>query len=249
MRAGHAVATVFVATLMLVAPRTGAAVRTLSRSDLRWINRVSFGADSATVDAYQRLGREKFLEAQLNPPDKDPPALAGRIAALATLGRSAEDAVKATRLEQQRINGLPSEEDKQAARTTLNQSANQMVYETSERHLMRALMSPSQLREQLTWFWMNHFSVFSGKANIRWELADYEEQSIRAHALGTFHDLVMATVTAPAMLEYLDNAQSSAGKVNENYARELMELHTLGVSGGASGSSTRSRMSRSWRAS
>jgi uncharacterized protein (DUF1800 family) len=59
---------------------------------------------------------------------------------------------------------------------------------------------------------------------------------VRAHALGRFSDLVMATVTAPAMLEYLDNAQSAAGRINENYARELMELHTLGVSGGPSGS-------------
>src|SRR4029077_12235565 len=93
----------------------------------------------------------------------------------------------------------------------------------------------SQLREQMTWFWMNHFSVFSGKANVRWTLADYEEV-VRAQALGRSGDLVMAPATPPAMLEYLDNAQSAAGKINENYARELMELHTLGVSGGASGS-------------
>jgi uncharacterized protein (DUF1800 family) len=83
---------------------------------------------------------------------------------------------------------------------------------------------------------MNHFSVFSGKANVRWTLADYEQHAIRPNALGTFRDLVLATVTSPAMLEYLDNAQSAAGKINENYARELMELHTLGVSGGPSGS-------------
>src|SRR5258705_1609267 len=101
---------------------------------------------------------------------------------------------------------------------------------------MRALQSPSQLREQMTWFWMNHFSVFSGKANVRWTLAEYEEQAIRAHALGRFSDLVMATAMSPAVLEYLDNAQSANGKINENYARELMELHTLGVSGGPSGS-------------
>jgi uncharacterized protein (DUF1800 family) len=88
----------------------------------------------------------------------------------------------------------------------------------------------------MTWFWMNHFSVFSGKANLRWTLAEYEEQAVREHALGKFSDLVMATATSPAMLEYLDNAQSAVGKINENYARELMELHTLGVSGGPSGS-------------
>jgi len=65
---------------------------------------------------------------------------------------------------------------------------------------------------------MNHFNVFSGKANVRWTLAEYEEQAVRTHALGRFSDLVMATATAPAMLEYLDNAQSAVGKINENYA-------------------------------
>jgi uncharacterized protein (DUF1800 family) len=83
---------------------------------------------------------------------------------------------------------------------------------------------------------MNHFSVFSGKGNVRYTLPDYEEQAIRPNALGKFRDLVMATATSPAMLEYLDNAQSAANRINENYARELMELHTLGVSGGPSGS-------------
>ena len=92
-----------------------------------------------------------------------------------------------------------------------------------------------QLREQMTWFWMNHFTVFQGKANVRWTLAEYED-TLRAHALGRFSDLVMASLTSPAMLEYLDNTQSAVNRINENYARELMELHTLGVSGGASGS-------------
>ena len=140
------------------------------------------------------------------------------------------------RAEQQRINGLPSEDEKQAARTALNQAGNDVVYQTSRRHLIRAITSPSQLREQLTWFWMNHFSIFSGKANVRWTMAEYED-AIRARALGTFSELVMATLRSPAMLEYLDNAQSAGGHINENYARELMELHTLGVSGGPSGSS------------
>ncbi len=119
--------------------------------------------------------------------------------------------------------------------SVLNQAGNDVVYETMKRHLLRAVESPSQLREQMTWFWMNHFSVFQGKANVRWTLAEYEE-TVRAHALGKFSDLVVATIMSPAMLEYLDNAQSAAGKINENYARELMELHTLGVSGGPSGS-------------
>ena len=123
----------------------------------------------------------------------------------------------------------------QQARRALNREANDAVLETASRHLLRAVRSPSQLREQMTWFWMNHFSVFARKANVAWTLAEYET-ALREHAFGSFRDLVMTSVTAPAMLVYLDNAQSRAGQINENYARELMELHTLGVSGGPSGS-------------
>ena len=209
----------------------------LSRGDLRWLARVTFGIDTAAVARFRALGREKFLDEQLRPLSSDPAPVAAAIAALPVTQQTAQTRLAANRTEQQRINSLASEDDKQAARTALNQAGNQAVYETSKRHLIRALESPSQLREQMTWFWMNHFSVFSGKANVRWTLAEYEEQAVRAHALGHFRELVMATALSPAMLEYLDNAQSAAGKINENYARELMELHTLGVSGGPSGSS------------
>lgn len=67
---------------------------------------------------------------------------------------------------------------------------------------------------------------------MRLVAADYEESTIRPHALGKFRDLVMATLESPAMLIYLDNAKNTKGKTNENYARELMELHTLGVGSG-----------------
>jgi uncharacterized protein (DUF1800 family) len=196
---------------------------------------VTFGIDSATVTRYERLGRVKFLDEQLHPPADDPPDLSAGVAALSVSQQTAEQRMHAVRAEQQRINGLATEELKQQARVAQNQAGTQALYETTKRHLMRAVKSPAQLREQMTWFWMNHFSVFAGKANVRWTLAEYEE-SVRTHALGRFSDLVLATVTSPAMLEYLDNAQSSAGRINENYARELMELHTLGVSGGPSGS-------------
>ena len=207
----------------------------VTRGELRWLGRVTFGIDTATVARYRLLGREKYLDEQLHPPRTPSQALDAAIAALPVTQQTAQARLAANRLEQQRINTLPNEDDKQAARNALNQAANQAIYETAKRQLMRALDSPSQLREQMTWFWMNHFSVFSGKANVRWTVAEYEEQ-VRAHALGRFSDLVMATATSPAMLEYLDNAQSAVGRINENYARELMELHTLGVSGGRSGS-------------
>jgi uncharacterized protein (DUF1800 family) len=224
------------ALAVLVTVPAGAGPTLLKRADLRWLGRVTFGVDSAAVDAYRRLGREKFLDAQLHPPREDPDPLRTAIAALGIEQKPAEARVREVRQEQQRINALASDDDKQRARMALNQAGNQAVYETTRRHLMRAIASPWQLREQMTWFWMNHFSVFSGKGNVRYTLAEYEEQAIRPNALGRFKDLVMATATAPAMLEYLDNAQSAANRINENYARELMELHTLGVSGGPSGS-------------
>jgi uncharacterized protein (DUF1800 family) len=207
----------------------------LTRGELRWLARVTFGIDTPAVARYRALGREKFLDEQLRAPHDDPPELAAAIGAMAVIREPARDRFAAVRVEQQRINTLASEDDKKKARDAINQLGNEAIYETTKRHLMRALDSPSQLREQMTWFWMNHFSVLSGKANLRWTLAEYEE-TVRAHALGRFADLVLATATSPAMLEYLDNAQSAAGRINENYARELMELHTLGVSGGPSGS-------------
>jgi uncharacterized protein (DUF1800 family) len=236
MRTQTVIAAASLTVLSLSAALGASPSGSLTRGELRWLGRVTFGIDSATVADYRRLGRQKFLDAQLHPPTADPPDLSAAIAAIPVTGKSAEAQVRAMRAEQQRLNALPTEEAKQQARMALNQAGTQAIYETSKRHLLRALRSPSQLREQMAWFWMNHFSVLANKANVRWTVAEYEEQAVRPHALGRFTDLVLATATAPAMLEYLDNAQSAVGRINENYARELMELHTLGVSGGPSGS-------------
>src|SRR5471032_228888 len=108
---------------------------------------------------------------------------------------------------------------------------NRIGREAATRSLLRDLYSPWQLQEQMTWFWMNHFSVHQYKGNLRAMLADYEDQ-IRAHALGRFRDLLAVTAHHPAMLRYLDNEHNAQGYLNENYARELMELHTLGVNVG-----------------
>lgn len=208
----------------------------LSTADLRWLNSVSFGADQASVQHLQAVGRQRFLEEQLKMPLADPPPLAEAIAGLPVSQGDALQRMQAVRAERQRINTLTDETAKQQAREAMNKQGREVVIDTSRRHLLRALYSPAQLREQMTWFWMNHFNVYSGKGGVRYALSDYEERAVRPHALGKFRDLLMATVMSPAMLEYLDNAQSAANRINENYARELMELHTLGVSGGPSGS-------------
>jgi uncharacterized protein (DUF1800 family) len=120
--------------------------------------------------------------------------------------------------------------------------------------LLRATYSERQLQEVMVDFWSNHFNVYAKKNVLQWYLPTYDRDVIRPHALGHFRDLLLATAQSPAMLYYLDNFQSVSpdahladrlpGRgnenfnkklpvgINENYARELMELHTLGVDGG-----------------
>ena len=93
-----------------------------------------------------------------------------------------------------------------------------------------ALENP--LLARMTEFWFNHLNVFVGKGAVRPFVGHYEVNVIRANALGRFEDLLLASAKHPAMLFYLDQAQSNNRGLNENYARELMELHTLGVNSG-----------------
>jgi uncharacterized protein (DUF1800 family) len=209
------------------------APRATGSPDMAWLQRMTFGVNSGVLTQYQKLGRGGYLEEQLHPTDEHlPDAVAHQIAQLSIGQVDAARLFIGIAMEQKRINALPDGPDKQAARQKLNDQGNQAAYEARRRELLRAIYSPAQLKEQMVWFWLNHFSVFEQKANVRWMTADYSERAIRPHALGNFRDLVMATLEHPAMLQYLDNAQNAVGHINENYARELMELHTLGVDAG-----------------
>lgn len=129
----------------------------------------------------------------------------------------------------------------------------QPLRELQQAKLLRAIFSEKQLQEVMVDFWFNHFNVFGQKDAARWLLTSYERDVIRPHALGRFKDLLTAVAQSPAMLYYLDNFMSQMEQpapppkfdadgnpmpqprrpgLNENYARELMELHTLGVDGG-----------------
>src|SRR5262249_33774848 len=122
-----------------------------------------------------------------------------------------------------------------------------VVTELQPAKLLRAVYSDRQLYEVMVDFWENHFSIFANKDDDRYLLTAYDRETIRPFAMGRFRDLLGATAHSPAMLFYLDNWRSSVprpypatatrpagvdGGLNENYARELMELHTLGVDGG-----------------
>ncbi len=127
----------------------------------------------------------------------------------------------------------------------LNAPQQVVAYDLLDAKMLRAVESTRQLAEELDDFWFNHFNVFYEKGADRFLIPEYERQAIRPHVLGKFRDLLEATAKSPAMLFYLDNFESvrpdldandTKRKVkrglNENYGRELMELHTLGVNGG-----------------
>jgi len=113
-----------------------------------------------------------------------------------------------------------------------------LLRELSSATLLRAVHSRWQLREVMVEVWGDHFNVDSGKAECAWLKAADDREVIRRHALGRFRDLLGASALSPAMLWYLDGRTnrraSAAERPNENYARELLELHTLGVDGGYS---------------
>jgi len=100
--------------------------------------------------------------------------------------------------------------------------------------VLRAVYSTRQLQESITEFWRDHFSLSLAKGECAWLATDFEQRALRPHALGHFRELLRAVLLHPAMLWYLDGRlnRTDNGKPNENYARELMELHTLGLDGG-----------------
>jgi uncharacterized protein (DUF1800 family) len=213
-------------------PAKAAALPVFRREDMFWLDRVTFGIDSGSVAELHRLGRARYLERQLEAQGEPPPAVAAELAALEVGHIDPARAIADVNAHYKSLNAMPDGTDKEAARKTINERGNKLAYEAIRSELLRATYSPAQLDEEMVWFWLNHFSVHQYKANLRWLVADYADHAIRPHALGHFKDLVLATLEHPAVLQYLDNSQNAAGHVNENYARELMELHTLGVNSG-----------------
>ncbi len=225
---------VWVVALLTSASVVWAADSPLDVGELRWLNRLAYGVSPATAQAYQSQGRAGYLRDQLQyRGDAGVPAtVRSQIEALDVSRLALPDLLDEMRSAAQQIRATDDPAAKTALKKAFRQRGMALAQQAAERHVLRALYDDNQLQEQLTWFWFNHFNVFQRKANISWLVGDYEEHAIRPHVLGKFRDLVFATLTHPAMLVYLDNARNAAGSVNENEARELMELHTLGVNGG-----------------
>jgi uncharacterized protein (DUF1800 family) len=224
------------------------------------VNRLSFGPRPGELERVQAMGVERYIQEQLSPealPESETVAI--KLAALSTLNMGPEDlfrafgpdrsAAMARRTDRQAMEDgnapLPDVSNTQRQRLAAGlMRARAVVQDATAARLMRAVESPRQLDELMVDFWFNHFNVFAGKGLTRLWVGAYEQQAIRPHTLGRFRDLVLATARHPAMLFYLDNWQNTGpgtpgarGRfkgLNENYARELMELHTLGVDGGYS---------------
>jgi uncharacterized protein (DUF1800 family) len=179
----------------------------------------AFAADYYLPMAAARL---EFTRAQ-NPPRGVTPVLRGHLLPIAAMTLPGGDR-PVTILQQ---NPVTFEELRY-------QRENQLVFDDLRgQKLLRAVYSERQLQEVLTDFWFNHFNVDAQKVEDKPVVAEYERDVIRPRVFGRFRDLLEATAKSPAMLFYLDNWLNSAPKgLNENYGRELMELHTLGVDGG-----------------
>ena len=246
------------------------------------LNRLAFGPRPGDVDRVVAMGVDRWVEQQLQPdrvPDRDTDQL---LRQFPDLKRSASELLAdypprnaqqlAARL---RADSMLTRADSIELRRQARQNR-EFVNDLLAAKVGRAVVSERQLTEVMTDFWENHFNVFIGKQQLRYYLPEYSERVIRPHALGKFRDLLGAVAKSPAMLIYLDNAQSVADSgqptlgsegragrlrqgainrriarmdsaqrasveqllprrprgLNENYARELLELHTLGVDGG-----------------
>ena len=176
----------------------------LPEAELKLVRRVTNGVTPADLAEVQGMGYNAYLGAQLQPAQLDDTVCNDRLVVYTALSQPP-----------QLLYTLDS--------TTVQR-------ELIEATIVRAIYSRRQLFERVVEFWNDHFNTNINTVGILRVL--YDRDTIRPNALGSFGELLRATAGAPAMLVYLNNAQSTRTAPNQNYARELMELHTLGVDGG-----------------
>jgi uncharacterized protein (DUF1800 family) len=206
----------------------------MSETDhVRLLQRLTWGPTPTGMSDLAAKGENGWLDAQLRSGSSPlPEAAQQQIDAMRIAQQPLAGIVVDMDARNKAANAIADPDQKKAARDAYNKAMAGLLHEAQSRSLLRDLYSPAQLREQMTWFWFNHFNVQAGKRDIRAMVGDYEDQAIRPHALGRFRDLLEATLRHPAMLRYLDNDQNAVNRLNENYAREIMELHSMGVGSG-----------------
>ena len=265
-RAGGTVGAIAVVVVaLLAAPAPLDAQRSAARdSAAHALNRLAWGPRPGEADQVAATGVLAWIERQLSPERIPDDALLARERTFTVLRVDGTDLARrfvaarreqvARRRDDTTAIAAPPRPGTEAA------ALRRLGAETQQLAVVRAVLSERQLYEVLVDFWTNHFNVFYAKGADRYLLPAHIEETIRPHAVGRFEDLLLATARSPAMLFYLDNAQSVAPGarppippraarrltaeqremvaqrmpqgLNENYARELLELHTLGVDGG-----------------
>lgn len=206
---------------------------------LHVLNRLSFGPKPGDIERIQQLGVEAYIQEQLAPTSlSNPPALEQKLRRLPSPHLTSTQLLQAYLPQLQQAQKLAPKERIRVRQQARRQAQNVLQQAITAR-LLRATESPQQLQEVMVDFWFNHFNVYARKGNNNLLTGSYENQALRPHVLGRFRDLLGATAKHPAMLTYLDNVKNVAPNprnpkvgINENYARELLELHTLGVDGG-----------------
>ncbi|HEX7251944.1 MAG TPA: DUF1800 domain-containing protein, partial [Thermoanaerobaculia bacterium] len=267
---------------LMAAPDGGEKVPLTAREKAVHVwNRLGFGPRPGDVDAVLQMGVNAWIEQQLFPGRITDVTVQAKLAKLPTLRMSTEDLfnnferpLRDARQERKRElaakgdTGEIADADIEKMREAIppEKRPRRIIEELSAARVLRAVYSERQLNEVIVDFWMNHFNVYAAKGLDRIFVTSFEEDVVRPRVWGRFDDLLLATAKSPAMLFYLDNAQSAADEnhrplppmrggpwrarfagpagpsapakkkmpsgLNENYARELMELHTLGVDGG-----------------
>lgn len=180
----------------------------VSYSALTWLaaNRLTFGPTSTDLDWIETNGVDAFIEEQLAYEAIDDSALQPRLAGFKTLNQNVSD--------------------------IFNDVRNEVLLDLQQAALVRAVYSRRQLYELMVDFWTNHFNIAFNKDQDRYLKTVDDREVIRKYPLASFRELLGATAHSPAMLLSLDNNTNRKGHPNENYARELMELHTISVNGG-----------------
>jgi len=177
--------------------------------DLHLLRRATYGPTSRSVRSIHRMGARAWLEEQLDP---------------ASIGDAfVEDFIAS------RYPNLSMSVAK--AYSTLGGSWD-LMFDLGQAAILRAAWSKRQLLEVMVDFWSNHLNVTNPSDNVWWSRHDYDRRVIRKHALGKFSQMLKASAIHPAMMLYLNNAESTKDNPNENYGRELLELHSVGVDGG-----------------
>jgi uncharacterized protein (DUF1800 family) len=232
------------AALLTAALPSHAVPLTPEQQAVHVLNRLGYGPKPGDIERVTQMGVQRYIDSQLHPETIPyPDRLATRLASLEAANAPAGDVVREfaeLRMEKR--------DEEEGAKQHRREALAKLGRETAEARLLRAIDSPRQLEEVMVDFWFNHFNVFAGKGVDRALVASYERDAIRPYVFGSFRQLLGATAHHPAMLYYLDNFLSTSSEfvpaggaggqkaksrgLNENYARELMELHTLGVDDG-----------------